>query len=86
MKNTVRVFDTITKKVVEVEVSEKFALISKEQSGLSKITSERNLIIMLFFENKTERECAEILCTSQQHTHKNKKLILCKLYKLLKIK
>lgn len=37
--------------------------------------SERNLIIMLFFENKTERECAKILCTSQQNIHKNKKLI-----------
>ena len=35
--------------------------------------SERELIIMLFFENKTERECAKILCTSQQNVHKNKK-------------
>lgn len=47
--------------------------------------SERELIIMLYFENKTERECAKILCTSQQNIHKNKKLILCKLYKLLKL-
>lgn len=47
--------------------------------------SERQLIIMLYFENKTERECAKILCISQQNIHKNKKLILCKLNKLLKI-
>lgn len=47
--------------------------------------SERDLIIMLFFENKTERECAKKLCTSQQNVHKNKKSILCKLNKLLKI-
>lgn len=46
--------------------------------------SERELIIMLYFENKTERECAKILCTSQQNIHKNKKSILCKLNKLLK--
>lgn len=48
--------------------------------------SERNLIIMLYFENKTERECAEILCTSQQNMHKKKMMILYKLNKLLKMK
>ena len=47
--------------------------------------SERELIIMLYFENKTERECGKILCTSQQNIHKIKKLILCKLNKLLKM-
>lgn len=45
--------------------------------------SERELIEMLYFENKTERECAEILCTSQQNVHKKKRKILCKLNKLL---
>lgn len=45
--------------------------------------SERELIEMLYFENKTERECAEILCTTQQNVHKKKKKILCKLNKLL---
>lgn len=45
--------------------------------------SDRELIEMLYFENKTERECAEILCTSQQNVHKKKRKILCKLNKLL---
>lgn len=140
-KNTVRVYDTISKKIVEVEVSDKVrthynriqwniddndesfykheiqfsALIGGHENAFENFRefmtdydveketdrkifterlynclkllseSERNLIIMLFFENKTERECAKILCTSQQNIHKNKKLILCKLHKLLKI-
>ena len=140
-KNTVRVYDTILKKIVEVEVSDKVRthynrtqwniddndesfykheiqfsaligghknafenfrefmtdydveeesdhkmLIEKLYSSLDFLSkSERDLIIMLFYENKTERECAKILCTSQQNVHKNKKLILCKLHKLLKI-
>ena len=45
---------------------------------------ERELIEMLYFENKTERECAEILCTSQQNVHKKKHRILCRLNKFLK--
>lgn len=45
--------------------------------------SDRELLEMLYFENKTERECAEILCTTQQNVHKKKKGILCKLNKLL---
>lgn len=141
-KNTVRVYDTITKKIVEVDVSEEVytnfkrtkwtiennnssfydheiqfsALIGGHENAFENFKefknsfdveeetdrkifierlysclrllseSERDLIIMLFFENKTERECAKILCTSQQNIHKNKKSILCKLYILLKIK
>ena len=139
-KNTVHVYDTISKKIVEVEVSDEVrthynrtqwniddnnesffkheiqfsALIGGRENAFENFRefmpdydveeetdrkmfterlhnclkllseSERNLIIMLFFENKTERECAKILCTSQQNVHKNKKLILCKLNKLLK--
>lgn len=127
-KNTVRVYDTISKKIVEVEVSDKVrthynriqwniddndesfykheiqfsALIGGHENAFENFRefmtdydveketdrkifterlynclkllseSERNLIIMLFFENKTERECAKILCTSQQNIHKNK--------------
>ncbi|MGN0613161.1 MAG: hypothetical protein ACI4JB_04605 [Porcipelethomonas sp.] len=45
--------------------------------------SERKLIIMLFFENKTERECAEFYGISQKNINKKKAKILCKLNKLL---
>ncbi len=140
-KNIVRVYDTISKKVVEVEVSDEIytnfqrtkwaienndssfydheiqfsALIGGHENAFENFKefrtdydveeesdckifierlynclkllseSERELIIMLYFENKTERECAKILCTSQQNVHKNKRAILCKLNKLLKI-
>ncbi len=46
--------------------------------------SERELITMLYFENKTERECGFLLHTTQQNIHKKKQKILCKLNKLLK--
>lgn len=140
-KHIVRVYDTISKKVVEVEVSDEIytnfqrtkwaienndssfydheiqfsALIGGHENAFENFKefridydveeetdrkifierlynclkllseSERELIIMLYFENKTERECAKILCTSQQNVHKNKRAILCKLNKLLKI-
>ena len=139
-KNTVRVYDTISKKVVEVEVSDEVrthynrtqwniddnnesfykheiqfsALIGGHENAFENFKefiadydvekktnskmfierlyeilellseSELELITMLYFENKTERECAKILCTSQQNVQKNKKLILYKLNKLLK--
>lgn len=141
-KSTVRVYDTISKKFVEVEVSDEVythfkrtkwaiennnssfyeheiqfsALIGGHENAFENFKefrtdynveeetdrkilvenlydclnflskSERELIIMLFFENKTERECAKILCTTQQNMHKNKKLILYKLNKLLEVK
>ena len=141
-KNTVRVYDTISRKVVEVEVNDEVctnfkrtkwtiennnrsfydheiqfsALIGGHENAFENFRefvtdydieeeadrkmfverlydcldllseSERELIIMLYFENKTERECAKKLCTSRQNIHKNKKQILCKLYKLLKMK
>ncbi len=128
-KNMVCVYDTISKKIVEVEVSDEVctnfkrtkwtiennnssfydheiqfsALIGGHENAFENFKefknsfdveeetdrkifieqlysclrllseSERELIIMLFFENKTERECAKILCTSQQNVHKNKK-------------
>ncbi len=34
--------------------------------------SERELIIMLYFENKTESDCAALLHTTQQNIHKKK--------------
>ena len=142
-KNTVRVYDTMSKKYVDVEVSEEVriyynrtqwniddnnesfynheiqfsALIGGkdgtfenfrefinehedvEKKAVHKVLverlydcliflpeSDRELIEMLYFENMTERECAEILCVSQQNLHKKKQRVLSKLNKLLKIK
>lgn len=52
---------------------------------LDKLTDdERKLVTMIYFENKTEAECASLLHTTQQNIHKKKRRILCKLNKLLK--
>lgn len=139
-KNTVRVYDTISKKVVEVEVSDEVrthynrtqwniddnnesfykheiqfsALIGGYENAFENFKefmtnydienetdrkmyierlynciellsgSERELIIMLYFENKTERECAEFYGISQKNINKKKSKILYKLNKLLK--
>ena len=45
--------------------------------------SERELIEMMYFENMTERECAEFYGISQKNINKKKAKILCKLNKLL---
>lgn len=138
-KNAVRVYDTITKKYVDVEVSEKvrtgydrsqwniddndksfynheiqFSSLKGNIDGslenfhefrtendlvekrvirqvqceelykcLAKLSEdERNLIFMIYYEGKTERETADMLHTSQQNIHKKKDRILCKLHKL----
>ena len=138
-KNTVRVYDTISKKLVEVVVSDKVrthynrtqwniddndesfykheiqfsALIGGHKNAFENFKefitdydieeetdrkifverlynclkllseSERDLIIILFFENKTERECAEFYDVNQKNINKRKAKILCKLNKLL---
>lgn len=139
-KNTVRVYDTISKKVVEVEVSDEVrthynrtqwniddnnesfykheiqfsALIGGHENAFENFKefiadydveretdrkmfteklyeslkllsdSERELITMLYFENKTERECAEFYGINQKNINKKKTRILYKLNKLLK--
>ena len=140
-KNIVSVYDTITKRYVEIEVSEKvrtyydrtqwniddndksfykheiqFSALKGNIDGnlenfhefrtendaveksviqnieverlykcLDKLTDdERKLVTMIYFENKTEAECASLLHTTQQNIHKKKRRILCKLNKLLK--
>lgn len=140
-KNIVSVYDTITKRYVEIEVSEKIctsynrtqwniddndksfykheiqfstlkgnidgelenfhelhtendavekSVIQNIEFGrlykcLDKLTDdERRLVAMIYFENKTEAECASLLHTTQQNIHKKKRRILCKLNKLLK--
>lgn len=138
-KNTVCVYDTISKKVVDVEVNDEVrthynrtqwniddndesffkheiqfsALIGGHENAFENFRefildydieketdrkifterlyiclkllseSERDLIIMLFFENKTERECAEFYGVNQKNINKKKTKILCKLNKLL---
>lgn len=140
-KNIVSVYDTITKRYVEIEVSEKIctsynrtqwniddndksfykheiqfsalkgnidgelenfhelhtendavekSVIQNIEFGrlykcLDKLTDdERRLVAMIYFENKTEAECASLLHTTQQNIHKKKRRILCKLNKLLR--
>lgn len=142
-KNTVRVYDTMSKEYVDVEVSEEVrihynrtqwniddnnesfynheiqfsALIGGkdgtfenfrefinehedvEKKAVHKVLverlydcliflpeSDRELIEILYFENMTERECAEILCVSQQNLHKEKQRVLFKFNKLLNLK
>lgn len=138
-KNRVYVFDTISKKVVEVKVSDEIythfkrtkwaiennnssfydheiqfsALIGGYENAFENFRefktdydveeetdrkmfverlysclellseSERELIVMLYFENKTERECAEFYGVNQKNINKKKTNILCKLNKLL---
>ena len=141
-KNIVSVYDTITKRYVEIEVSEKirtyynrtqwniddndksfykheiqFAALKGNIDGelenfhelhtendaveksviqniefgrlykcLDKLTDdERRLVAMIYFENKTEAECASLLHTTQQNIHKKKRRILCKLNKFIKL-
>lgn len=139
-KKTVRVYDTISKKVVEVEVNDEVrthynrtqwniddnnesffkheiqfsALIGGYENAFENFKefmtdydveketdhkmfieklynclellsgSERELIKMLYFENKTERECAEFYGINQKNINKKKAKILYKLNKLLK--
>lgn len=45
--------------------------------------SDKELIKKLFFENKTERECAEYYGINQKNINKKKQRILCSLNKLL---
>ena len=140
-KNIVSVYDTITKRYVEIEVSEKIRtyynrtqwniddnnksfykheiqfsalkgningelenfkefrtdddsvekciIRQAEYSELYKCLAslpddEHSIIIMIYFENKTENEVACFLHTTQQNINKKKRRILCKLNKLLK--
>ena len=135
-KNIVSVYDTITKRYVEIEVSEKirtyynrtqwniddnnksfykheiqFSALKGNINGelenfhelhtendaeeksviqniefgrlykcLDKLTDdERRLVAMIYFENKTEAECASLLHSTQQNINKKKRRILCKL-------
>lgn len=45
--------------------------------------ADRELIHMIYFDEYTEQECADLLGTTQQNIHKKKKRILSNLYKLM---
>ena len=66
----------------EVEKKELYDALHK---ALKELDPEEQLLIkMLFYDRKTERECAAVFGISQKNLHKKKVLVLCKLNKLLK--
>ena len=69
-----------TEEIAEMNILLK--MLCKAMKKLSK--DELQLISLIYFENKTERECAEIYAISQKNINKKKKKILCKLNKLIK--
>ena len=59
-------------------------MIDKLNRCLAKLSDkDRKLIEQLYFEGKTERECAKIYGINQKNIHKKKALILSKINKLL---
>ena len=59
-------------------------MIDKLNKCLAKLSDkDRKLIEQLYFEGKTERECAKIYGINQKNIHKKKVLILGKINKLL---
>ena len=55
------------------------------EQALSKLDDEeRNLIIQLFYFDRTETELAQEYNQTQQNSNKAKQRILCKLYEILK--
>ena len=55
------------------------------EQALSKLDDEeRNLIIQLFYFDRTETELAQEYNQTQQNINKAKQRILCKLYEILK--
>jgi len=130
---TLKVYDTITKKMIEVEVSEEVyvnfnrtkwniednnasfyehevqssqlfdnmdcsvsdadieervmtGLLIERMLNILKTIPEKDIILikLLFYDCKSERECAYIMGTTQQNISKKKARILCKLNELLK--
>ena len=65
-----------------VELNADLQMLCKAMKKLSR--NEQELISLIYFENKTERECSEIYAISQKNINKKKKRILCKLNKLIK--
>lgn len=67
------------------EITEKKLISETLKKVLKQLNQdERELIFLIFYHNKTERECAEIYKVNQKNINKRKKRILCKLNKLMK--
>lgn len=64
------------------ELNIELKILFKAMKQLSN--DELKLISLIYFEDKTERECAEFYDISQKNINKKKKRILCKLKKLIK--
>ena len=69
---------------VQEKIAEKETYIQLNNAVDSLSFEEKNLIFLLFFYRKTEREAAEIFGISQKNLNKKKAKILCRLNKLLK--
>ncbi len=73
----------ISKYDLEKEV-EKKVLVEHLYNSLEILSdTERELIKMIYFDNKTERECAKFYGISQKNINKKKNRILCKIYNFL---
>lgn len=83
-------FENFTEFIIENRVEKEVinkVLIEKLYECLNSLSSlDRQLVEMLFFEGKTERECAAYYGISQKNINKKKRRILCKLHKLLESK
>ena len=83
-------FENFTEFIIENRVEKEVinkVLIEKLYECLNSLSSlDRQLVEMLFFEGKTERECAAYYGISQKNISKKKRRILCKLHKLLESK
>ena len=66
------------------EVVENRLLVEALYQALSELTEEESLLIYeIYFQDWTERKCAEKRGISQKNINKKKKLILSKLHKLI---
>ena len=69
---TIDIYESVTQKIML-------------EQALSKLDDEeRNLIIQLFYFDRTETELAQEYNKTQQNINKAKQRILCKLYEILK--
>lgn len=69
---------------VQEKIAEKETYIQLNNAFSTLSFEEKNLIFLLFFYGKTEREAGEIFGISQKNLNKKKAKILCRLNKLLK--
>lgn len=84
LKGEVENFDEMASDDDSADSVERKLVISKLIILMQELSeNDKELIRMLFFEKKTERECAELYGISQKNINKKKQRILCNLNKLL---